>query len=191
MAAYRDTIRDRIRPHARDDEHVGLTWLADGDDVYDRMIRYHTTLELIGPGDPRDRARADREARRRVPRARARRSSGTSDVPEIFRRLRDDPALHHTNGADIVDRVEGRPRQGDRRDGRLVRDPAEGRLRRRGGPVRRDRLLLPAGQGRLARRRVLHEHLGPERLGPLPDRGDLLPRGRSRATTSSSRSRPS
>src|SRR5207247_6218521 len=44
LATYRDTIRDRVRPHARDDEHVGLSWLADGEDAYDRTIRYHTTL---------------------------------------------------------------------------------------------------------------------------------------------------
>src|SRR5689334_3427330 len=38
MAGYRDRIRDDVRPHARDDDHVGLTWLADGDDVYDRLV---------------------------------------------------------------------------------------------------------------------------------------------------------
>ena len=101
MAAYRDTIRDKVRPTARDDEHVGLTWLADGDDVYGRMIRYHTTLELTAQqiheigrqqieklaGEYRDLGEAVLETR---------------DVQDIFGRLRDDPALHHTNGADIV-----------------------------------------------------------------------------------------
>ena len=101
MAHYRDTIRDRVRPHARDDEHVGLTWLADGDDAYGRMIRYHTTLEKdareiheIGLQQIEKLAGEYRELGAEV--------LGTSDVPEIFRRLRDDPALHHTNGADIV-----------------------------------------------------------------------------------------
>ena len=101
MAHYRDTIRDRVRPHARDDEHVGLTWLADGDDAYSRMIRYHTTLEKdareiheIGLQQIEKLAGEYRELGAEV--------LGTSDVPEIFRRLRDDPALHHTNGADIV-----------------------------------------------------------------------------------------
>ncbi|HEV7810517.1 MAG TPA: DUF885 domain-containing protein, partial [Candidatus Limnocylindrales bacterium] len=101
MAAYRDTIRERIRPAARDDDHVGLTWLADGDDVYGRMIRYHTTLPLtaariheIGLEQIEKLAGEYRELGQEV--------LGTSDVPEIFRRLRDDPALHHTSGADIV-----------------------------------------------------------------------------------------
>jgi uncharacterized protein (DUF885 family) len=101
MSSYRDTIRDKVRPAARDDAHVGLKWLADGDDVYDRMIRYHTTLPLsaqeiheIGLQQIEKLAGEYRELGGEV--------LGTSDVPEIFERLRDDPALHHTNGADIV-----------------------------------------------------------------------------------------
>jgi uncharacterized protein (DUF885 family) len=101
MAGYRDTIRDRIRPHARDDAHVGLTWLADGDDAYGRMIRYHTTLSRsaqeiheIGLEQIEKLAGEYRVLGQEV--------LGTSDVPEIFRRLREDPALHHTNGPDIV-----------------------------------------------------------------------------------------
>ncbi len=101
MAHYRDTIRDHVRPHARDDDHVGLTWLADGDDAYGRMIRYHTTLthsareiHEIGLEQVEKLAGEYQELGQEV--------LGTSDVPEIFRRLRDDPDLHHTNGADIV-----------------------------------------------------------------------------------------
>jgi uncharacterized protein (DUF885 family) len=101
MARYRDTIRDQVRPHARDDDHVGLSWLADGDDAYRRMIRYHTTLGLtaaeiheIGLQQVEKLAGEYRVLGHEV--------LGTRDVPEIFRRLRDDPALHHTNGADIV-----------------------------------------------------------------------------------------
>ncbi len=102
MAAYRDVIRDRVRPKARDDDHVGLRWLADGDDVYDRMVRYHTTLTRsaqeihdIGLQQIEKLAGEYRQLGSEV--------LGTSDVPEIFRRLRDDPALHHTSGAEIVD----------------------------------------------------------------------------------------
>ncbi|HEX2755905.1 MAG TPA: DUF885 domain-containing protein [Candidatus Limnocylindrales bacterium] len=101
MAQYRDTLRDQVRSHARDDEHVGLTWLADGDDAYGRMIRYHTTLERsaqeiheIGLEQVAKLADEYRVLGQEV--------LGTSDVPEIFRRLRDDPALHHTSGREIV-----------------------------------------------------------------------------------------
>jgi uncharacterized protein (DUF885 family) len=101
MAAYRDTIRDRVRPHARDDAHVGLTWLADGEDVYDRLIRYHTTLGLSAQ-EIHDIGLAQIEHLAAEYRGLGQEVLGTSDVPEIFRRLRDDPALHHTSGADIV-----------------------------------------------------------------------------------------
>ena len=101
MAQYRDTIRDRVRPHARDDAHVGLSWLADGDEAYQRMVCFHTTLELspqeihaIGRQQVDKLADEYRELGAEV--------LGTSDVPTIFRMLRDDPALHHTSGADIV-----------------------------------------------------------------------------------------
>jgi uncharacterized protein (DUF885 family) len=101
MAHYRDTIRDRVRPHARDDAHVGLTWLEGGDAAYDTMVRYHTTLTKsarevheIGLEQIEKLAAEYRELGPEV--------LGTSDVTEIFRRLREDPALHHTNGADIV-----------------------------------------------------------------------------------------
>ena len=101
MAQYRDTIRDRVRPHARDDAHVGLSWLADGDEAYQRMVRFHTTLDLspqeihaIGRQQVDKLADEYRELGAEV--------LGTSDVPTIFRLLRDDPALHHTSGADIV-----------------------------------------------------------------------------------------
>jgi len=101
MARYRDVLREEVRPKARSDEHVGLAWLADGEDAYDRMVRYHTTLDLsarrihqIGLEQIEKLAAEYRELGQEV--------LGTNDVQEIFRRLRDDPALHHTNGADIV-----------------------------------------------------------------------------------------
>jgi uncharacterized protein (DUF885 family) len=101
MAAYRDTIRDTIRPKARDDDHVGLRWLADGSDVYDRMIRYHTTLELSAQ-EIHDIGLAQIEKLKGEYQSLGLEVLGTADVPDIFRRLRDDPALHHTSGADIV-----------------------------------------------------------------------------------------
>ena len=39
---------------------------------------------------------------------------------------------------------------------------------------------FPPRQGRQPRRRLLHEHLRPDRLGPLRDRVDLVPRGHPR-----------
>jgi len=101
LAQYRDTIRDRIRPRARADEHVGLSWLADGDDAYTRMIRYHTTLERSAR-EIHDTGLEQIEKLADEYRALGPEVLGTSDLGEIFGRLRDDPALHHVNGPDIV-----------------------------------------------------------------------------------------
>jgi uncharacterized protein (DUF885 family) len=102
MARYRDVIRDQVRPVSRSDDHVGLMWLADGEDAYNRMVRYHTTLDLsakriheIGLEQIEKLAAEYRVLGQEV--------LGTSDVQEIFARLRNDPALHHTIGADIVE----------------------------------------------------------------------------------------
>jgi uncharacterized protein (DUF885 family) len=101
VATYRDTIRDRVRPHARPDEHAGLTWLADGEDSYDRMIRYHTTLTKSA-GEIHEIGLQQIEKLAGEYRALGAEVLGTDDVPEIFRRLREDPALHHHDGAEIV-----------------------------------------------------------------------------------------
>jgi uncharacterized protein (DUF885 family) len=76
-------------------------WLADGKDAYERMVRYHTTLDLsaeriheIGLEQIEKLAGEYRELGPGV--------LGTSDLQAIFARLRDDPALHHTSGADVV-----------------------------------------------------------------------------------------
>ena len=101
MARYRDVLRDDVRPKSRSEDKVGLVWLADGKDAYERMVRYHTTLDLsaqriheIGLEQIEKLANEYRELGPDV--------LGTSDLQEIFSRLRDDPALHHTNGADVV-----------------------------------------------------------------------------------------
>lgn len=101
LGRYRDALRDKVRPEARPDEKVGLVWLADGEDAYDRMVRYHTTLPLtarriheIGLAQIEKLAAEYRELGPEV--------LGTDDLDEIFRRLRDDPGLHHTSGPDII-----------------------------------------------------------------------------------------
>jgi len=101
LERYRDVLRDQVRPAARSDDRVGLVWLADGEDSYNRMVRYHTTLDLsaqrIHEIGLEQIDKLAEEYRQLGPEA-----VGSSDVPEIFARLRDDPSLHHTNGSDIV-----------------------------------------------------------------------------------------
>jgi uncharacterized protein (DUF885 family) len=101
VAAYRDTLRDEVAPYARPDEKCGLTWLSDGDDVYARALRFYTTTELtaqeIHDIGLRQIASLEDEYRALGPE-----TVGTDDVPAIFEALRTDPAVHHTDGAQIV-----------------------------------------------------------------------------------------
>jgi uncharacterized protein (DUF885 family) len=101
VAAYRDTLRDELAPVGRDEEHVGLRWIPAGEDAYGRLIRYFTTLERsaqaiheVGLAQIEKLAGEYRTLGADV--------MGTSDLPTILDRMRADPALHHTNGADIV-----------------------------------------------------------------------------------------
>ncbi|WP_086663186.1 DUF885 domain-containing protein [Lentzea kentuckyensis] len=45
---YRDVLKNDVLPHGRDTEHAGLCWLPDGEELYAKAIRTHTTLDL-GP----------------------------------------------------------------------------------------------------------------------------------------------
>ena len=101
MTAFRNLLRDEILPAARPDEQCGLTWLPDGDEAYARMVRFYTTLPLspaeiheIGLGQVASLADEYRALGPQV--------TGSADLIRIFDALRDDPALHHTNGADVV-----------------------------------------------------------------------------------------
>jgi uncharacterized protein (DUF885 family) len=100
LVAYRDALRD-IASAARPDERVGLSWLADGDDTYERMIRFYTTTSLSAQ-EIHDTGLAQIEKLAAEYREIAGPVLGTTDLPAIFARLREDPALHHENGEDIV-----------------------------------------------------------------------------------------
>jgi uncharacterized protein (DUF885 family) len=101
LAIFRDTLRDEVLPDARADDHCGLNWLADGEEAYDRTIRFYTTVPLtareIHAIGLRQVASLADEYRTLGPEA-----VGSSDLREIFERLRSDPGLHHTNAEEIV-----------------------------------------------------------------------------------------
>jgi uncharacterized protein (DUF885 family) len=98
---YRDVLRDEVAPHARPDERCGLTYLPDGDAIYVQAARFYTTVdtspEEIHQIGLRQVAALEDEYRALGPEV-----VGTDDVPAIFSALRDDPALHHTNGDEVV-----------------------------------------------------------------------------------------
>jgi uncharacterized protein (DUF885 family) len=111
-AAYRDVLRDEIAPHGRDRDHPGLCWLPDGDDIYARLITMHTTtrrsaeeLHQIGLDMIARLGDEYREIGARV--------FGTSDLPEIFHRLRTDHTLRWRDGGELLDAARAAVRRAE------------------------------------------------------------------------------
>ncbi len=105
LKSYRDTIVEQVLPAARSDERPGLKWLPDGEESYARLVRQHTSLakdpeeiHRIGLGQVEKLDAEYKELGAQV--------LGTSDLAEIYGRLRDDPDLHFDSGPEIVERSE-------------------------------------------------------------------------------------
>ncbi len=95
------TVLREVQPEARPDDRVGLRFVPSGDDAYAAALRYFTTTtksaeEIHQLGLDTVAALAD-EYRALGPDV-----VGTDDIDEIFRLLRDDPALHHTDADAVV-----------------------------------------------------------------------------------------
>jgi uncharacterized protein (DUF885 family) len=104
--AYRslaDTLTERLLPVSRDDEHCGLSWLADGPELYSVLVAHHTTSDR----DPDEVHRVGlEEVTRKLPAEFADvggRLFGVTDPLEVLERLRRDPALRYASGDEIMD----------------------------------------------------------------------------------------
>jgi uncharacterized protein (DUF885 family) len=102
---WRDVIADEVVPAARPDDRPGLCWLDDGEESYAASLRRYTTTQItpdeihdIGLGQIESLATEYRELGAEV--------LGTTDLDDIFSRLRDDPALHFDSGPAIVEASE-------------------------------------------------------------------------------------
>jgi uncharacterized protein (DUF885 family) len=98
---YRDVLRDEVAPHARPDERCGLVHLPDGEEVYARAAAFYTTVDTT-PAEIHEIGLRQVAALEDEYAALGPEVVGTDDVPAIFAALRDDPALHHTDGEEIV-----------------------------------------------------------------------------------------
>jgi uncharacterized protein (DUF885 family) len=101
FARYRTVLADEIAPHARPDDRAGLCWLPDGEATYDRLIRAQTTVarsaeELHRTGLDLIERLSDEY------RTIGGRTFGPIELPELFERLRTDPALRWRDGAEIL-----------------------------------------------------------------------------------------
>jgi uncharacterized protein (DUF885 family) len=102
LEQFRDALRDVALPVARPEERCGLSWLPDGDDAYDRALRYFTTTtktaqEIHDIGLAQVAKLAD-EYRALGPEV-----VGTDDLQEIFEAMRTDPKLHFEHADELVD----------------------------------------------------------------------------------------
>ncbi len=123
---YRATIREEVLPAARPQERSGVVWLADGEEIYGKAIRRHTSLPLAameihnaGLADIAELEREYRELGEAV--------LGTDDLEEIYTRLRDDQALRFEDADQIVAAAQGSLDRAtaamDRAFGRLPKAP--------------------------------------------------------------------
>lgn len=102
MQRYRDGIEADLLPNGRDDEHAGLCWLDGGEAIYRDMARISTSTDIDpaevhaigrdyidGPLTEEFSALGDR-------------LFGTTDMAEIFGRMRTDDDLRYRSGEQMV-----------------------------------------------------------------------------------------
>jgi uncharacterized protein (DUF885 family) len=102
--SYRDFLAASVLPVARPPEKAGIVNLPGGLDEYRRVIRVYTSLDR----DPADIHRVGLEEIARIRRelsALGAKVLGTSDVPEIQRRLRGDSAMHFRTSEEVEDKA--------------------------------------------------------------------------------------
>ena len=97
---YRELLRGELLPRARDDAHAGIANVPGGAACYARLIKVHTSLDLsaeeIHQIGLAELARVQAEMR-----ALGKQALGTDSLPEIRRRLLDDPKLKFGTRAEI------------------------------------------------------------------------------------------
>jgi uncharacterized protein (DUF885 family) len=101
LARYRDLLATEVAPRGRPDERAGACWLPEGDEIYFRLVRAHTTtgrtpdeLHQIGI----DLVAELRDEYSMI----GSRAFGTADTSTIFDRLRTDPALRWRDGSEML-----------------------------------------------------------------------------------------
>lgn len=97
---YRGVLAEEVAPHARPDDRAGLCWLPGGEGAYDRLIRAHTTVA-------RSAGQLHRTGLELIERLCEYRSIGGRvfgpiELPDLFERLRTDPALRWHDGTQIL-----------------------------------------------------------------------------------------
>jgi uncharacterized protein (DUF885 family) len=100
---YRDVLANELLPMARPDQRCGLSWLgSDGVGLYRTFIAKHTTVDDLSAEQVHQIGLAEVERLAGEYAEVGGRLFGTSDLAEVFARLRDDKALRYATGDEIV-----------------------------------------------------------------------------------------
>jgi uncharacterized protein (DUF885 family) len=105
LRRWRDVIDQTVLPAARPDEEPGLCWLDDGEETYAAGLLRYTSTD-IGPEEVHEIGLRQVETLAAEYRDLGSEVLGTTDLAEIFSRLRDDPALHFDSGPAVVEASE-------------------------------------------------------------------------------------
>jgi uncharacterized protein (DUF885 family) len=100
-------LRDDLLPFARDDEHSGLGWLDDGEQIYAALMRHHTTIDITA-GEVH-RYGMD-EVTTKLPEEYAAvggRQFGLTEAAQVFDRLRCDTTLRFETPEEIMAAARG------------------------------------------------------------------------------------
>ncbi|WP_166355998.1 DUF885 domain-containing protein [Phytoactinopolyspora limicola] len=105
FAMYREALAQHLQPVARPDRQPGLVHLADGEEIYQALVRHHTGLSI----SPEELHAAGLDEVSRIVSGElveiGARAVGTGQLPEILKRLRHDPSLRFQTGGEILDRA--------------------------------------------------------------------------------------
>ncbi|MEX2323001.1 MAG: DUF885 domain-containing protein [Acidimicrobiia bacterium] len=105
LRRWRDVIADTVVPAGRSDDQPGLCHLPGGEVAYAATLYRYTTTDKQ-PQEIHDVGLAQIESLADEYRTLGAEVLGTSDLDEIFERLRDDPDLHFEDGPTIVAAAE-------------------------------------------------------------------------------------
>lgn len=103
LGRYREYLRAEYLPRAR--EETAVTALPDGATCYRARVRGFTTLDL----DPEEIHRTGHEQMARIEaeaKVIAERRFGTTDITELYRRLREDPEFEFATRQEVLDSAE-------------------------------------------------------------------------------------
>jgi uncharacterized protein (DUF885 family) len=116
LAEYRKLLADEIADRGRSEEQAGICWIPGGDEAYAALVRVHTTTDR----DPQELHETGLRIIDELAEDYAELGSrvfGTSDLPEIFARLREDPAMRWHDADELLNEARNTIERAERVSG--------------------------------------------------------------------------